>query len=106
MEDIKIDSVKGQIIGREKEMEKAAKMFESYFIFLFLKEMEKLASMEKKDIARDSYMTVLYEKIADFLSDRGLGIKEMIKNTLKWQLLKFYNEKGDNIIEKNKEASV
>jgi len=74
--------------------EKTCKMFESYFLFLLLKEMEKIASFgnKKKDFSKDTYMSIVYEKLADYLSEKGVGIKEMLMNSLK-----FYEKRSDNM---------
>lgn len=79
----------------EKGLKKACKLFESYFLFLLLKEMDKAARIEKKTLSVDTWMSFLYEKLSDHLAERGTGIKEMLEKALK-----FYREKDDNFQKK------
>ena len=63
----------------EGDKEKVCKSFESYFIFNMLKELQKTTQLsKKKGYAEDTYMSIVYEKVADFIADKGIGIKEML----------------------------
>jgi Rod binding domain-containing protein len=63
----------------EEDKEKACKGFESYFIFNMLKDLQKTTQLsKKKGYAEETYMSIVYEKVADFLADRGIGIKQML----------------------------
>ncbi|MGA3173593.1 MAG: hypothetical protein ABSE25_04110 [Syntrophorhabdales bacterium] len=72
--------------ARQKSMEKAAEGFESFFIFSMLKEMGKTAHFGQKSYAEETEMSIFYEKVADYLAARGIGIKEVI--------LKYLTNKG------------
>jgi Rod binding domain-containing protein len=88
---VKTDSVKqidasltaGQTVtarqsGKRQMDSKAAESFESFLIFTILKEMGKTASVTKKSWTEDTHMSVFYEKVADALAKKGVGIKEML----------------------------
>jgi Rod binding domain-containing protein len=71
--------VKTQKPAREEQIEKAAKEFESYFLFTMLKEMDKTTKLGKKENTQQSaYMAVVHEKVASVLAERGVGIKDAI----------------------------
>jgi Rod binding domain-containing protein len=60
------------------QTEKAAEQFESFLIFSMLKEIEKAAHSAKKSYAEQTQMSLFYEKVADVLAKKGIGIREMI----------------------------
>jgi|GEM_PF-352257 Rod binding domain-containing protein len=63
----------------EGDKEKVCEGFESYFIFTMLKELQKTTQLsKKKGYAEETYMSIVYEKVADFLAHQGIGIKEML----------------------------
>jgi Rod binding domain-containing protein len=68
--------------GKEQSMEKTAESFESFFIYNMLKEMDKAAHFSKQSYAEETETSLLYEKAADFLAKRGIGIKEMVMKYL------------------------
>ena len=83
-------------------VEKIAQEFESYLMFTMLKELEKTANLTKKGHTEQTYMSLVYEKAADFMAKKGIGIKEMLvehmeKNT------KVLSTNGDNIAKLKKE---
>jgi len=91
MNEIKIGAI--QDFSKERKLqEKTCRMFESYFLFLLLKEMEKIKPIDKKkDFSKDTYMSIVHEKLADYLAQRGVGIKQMLLDSFK-----FYEKKSDN----------
>lgn len=61
------------------KMQKVAEDFEALFIFNMLKELEKTAHLTKKGYAEETYMSVVYQKVSEFISkNSGLGIKEFL----------------------------
>ena len=73
--------------GRDrKTMEKASRDFESFMIYMMLKEMDKMTQVNKKGYMEETYMTVVYEKVADHLARKGVGITDMI--------MKYFEGKG------------
>jgi len=43
-----------------------------------LKNLEKMAQIEKKESPEQTYMSFAYEKVGDYLAKKGIGIKEML----------------------------
>ena len=70
-------------------MEKAAEGFESFYILTMLKELDKTAHFTEKGYTEETEMAIFYEKVADYLSKRGIGIKEVIMKYLSRKGLKF-----------------
>ncbi|MGD0231314.1 MAG: hypothetical protein ABSC19_13300 [Syntrophorhabdales bacterium] len=68
--------------GKQQSMEKAAEGFESFFIFTMLKELENATHLTEKSYAEQTEMSIFYEKVADYLAKRGIGIKEVIMKYL------------------------
>jgi Rod binding domain-containing protein len=68
--------------AKERSMEKVAESFESFFINNMLKEMGKAAHLTKKSYAEETETSLFYEKAADFLAKKGVGIKEMVMRYL------------------------
>lgn len=59
--------------------EKVCKEFESFMIYSMLKYMEKTTKISpRQGYAEESYMAIVYEKVADFLAEKGIGIKDML----------------------------
>ena len=62
-----------------EKMKKTAEDFEALFIFNMLKELDKTSKLTKKGYMEESYMSIAYEKVSQYLAkNKGLGIKEMI----------------------------
>ncbi len=74
--------------------QKAAQEFESFLILTILKEFEKTTQFTKKSSAEQTQMSLFYEKVADFLSKKGIGIK---------QVLEEYMDHGAKVFKKNGE---
>jgi Rod binding domain-containing protein len=79
-----------------KEKEKVCKGFESYLVLNMLQEMEKSTHLTKKGYAEQTYMSFVYEKVADFIADKGIGIKEMLMRYIDKGNTKVNGESGDN----------
>jgi Rod binding domain-containing protein len=84
----------------EGDKEKVCEGFESYFILNILKEMEKTIHISKKGFKEQTYMSIVYEKAADFLAHKGIGIKEMLMKYADQGNAKVLKESGDNILSK------
>ncbi len=65
-------------VKKGESAEKAAEQFESFLIFSLLKECERATCLTKKGYADEVQMSIFYEKIADFMAKKGIGIKQMI----------------------------
>ncbi len=76
-------------------IEKIAQDFESFFIYTMLKEMEKTTNSSDKSFMKQTYMSVMYEKLGDYIARKGIGIKEMIAEHME-KNIKVLKEKGDN----------
>jgi Rod binding domain-containing protein len=80
------------------DTEKAARDFESFMLFTMLKELEKTAQFTKKGYAEQTYMSVMYEKVAECLAKKGLGIKELLTRYSNSTEPKVSKPKGDNTV--------
>ena len=60
------------------DSEKVCQNFESFMLYSMLKYMEKATKMSKKGYEEETYMAMVYEKVADFLAEKGVGLKEML----------------------------
>jgi Rod binding domain-containing protein len=70
-----------------EKMEKVAGDFEALFIFNMLKELDKTTHLTKKGYAEETYMSVVYDKVSQFIAkNKGLGIKELLMR---------YSERGN-----------
>jgi Rod binding domain-containing protein len=78
------------------DKEKVCRNFESFMLYSMLKHMEKATKMSKKGYAEETYMAMVYEKVADFLADKGVGIKEMLMKYTERENTKVNPAIGDN----------
>jgi Rod binding domain-containing protein len=63
--------------------EKAAESFESFFVSLFLNELQKTVNLsEKKSFMEQNYMTMINQKVSEFIAKRGVGIKDVLMRYL------------------------
>jgi Rod binding domain-containing protein len=76
--------------------EKVARDFESFFIFTMIKEMEKATLSSKKGFMQETYMSVVYEKLGEYLAGKGMGLKEAITKYLERDNIKVSASKVDN----------
>ena len=61
------------------KMEKIAEDFEALFIFNMMKELDKTTKLTEKGYMEESYMSIVYEKVSQYLAkNKGIGIKEML----------------------------
>ncbi|MCX8111074.1 MAG: rod-binding protein [Syntrophorhabdaceae bacterium] len=79
----------------ESNIEKVAQDFESFLIYTMLKEMEKTVSSSGKSFMKQTYMSVMYEKLGDYIAKKGIGIKDMVAEHMK-KNIKVLKEMGDN----------
>lgn len=91
-----------RIINRESQtkglnIEKVAQDFESFLIFTMMKELAKTTNSSKKTYAEQTYMSIMYEKMGDYLSKKGIGVKDMFVKYVDDRNIKVLKEKGDNI---------
>lgn len=81
----------------EKDKEKVCKGFESYFINNILQELQKMTQFSEKGYTEQTYMSIVYEKMADYLADKGIGIKEMLMRYADKGNAKVLIKNGDNV---------
>jgi Rod binding domain-containing protein len=79
-----------------KATKKTAQEFEAYFILSVLKEFEKTITFTKKSYAEQTQMSLFYEKIADVMAKKGIGIKEGIERYLERDVSKVSRINDDN----------
>jgi Rod binding domain-containing protein len=79
-----------------KTTRKTAQEFESYLIFSVLKEFEKTINLTKKSSAEQTQMSIFYEKIADVMAKKGIGIREGIERYLERDTAKVSRTNDDN----------
>jgi Rod binding domain-containing protein len=77
--------------------EKVASGLESFFIFTLLKEMQK-TTQSKKGFMQETYMSVVHEKLGEYLTGKGLGIKEAVMKYLQRDGTKVLAGKVDNTL--------
>jgi len=71
----------------QEKFEKIAEDFEALFLFNMLKELDKMTKLSEKGYMEETYMSVIYDKVSQFLAkNKGIGIKEMLMR---------YSERGD-----------
>jgi Rod binding domain-containing protein len=80
----------------EADREKVCQNFESFMLYSMLKHLEKTTKMSKKGYAEETYMAMVYEKVADFLAEKGVGIKEMLMKYSERESAKVISRSGDN----------
>lgn len=75
---------------KPEKMEKVAEDFEALFIFNMLKELDKTTKMTEKGYMEETYMSIVYEKVSQFLAkNKGIGIKEMFMRYAERKDVKF-----------------
>jgi Rod binding domain-containing protein len=84
--------------NKELNIEKVAQDFESFLIFTMMKELGKTTCGPKKSYTEETYMSLMYEKMGDYLSKKGLGIKDMLIKYAENRNIKVFKEKGDNVV--------
>ena len=82
--------------SKDKNLDKALEGFESFFLFTMLKELDKTTHFTKKGYTEQTYMTVAYEKLGDYLAKKGVGIKQAMQRYLDRGVDKVSNKKSDN----------
>ncbi len=80
----------------DADREKVCRNFESFMLYSMLKHLEKTTKMTKKGYAEETYMAMVYEKVADFLAEKGVGIKEMLMKYSGAENAKVISAGGDN----------
>jgi Rod binding domain-containing protein len=78
--------------------EKVASGFESFFIYTMLKEMQKTIHTSKKGFMQETYMSIMYEKLGEYMTGKGMGIKEAMLKYLERDNTKVSPKKIDNIV--------
>ncbi len=63
---------------KRQSIEKTAQDFESFLIYTVLKEFGKTTQFTKKSYAEETQMSLFYEKVADYMAEKGIGIKEVL----------------------------
>jgi Rod binding domain-containing protein len=83
--------------GKNKDPKKVAKEFEAFFVYLLLKEMKRIATFSKRSLAEDTYMDILYQKVAEYVSEREEGMRELILRYMRNGDAKELKKRGDKI---------
>ena len=84
--------------AKELNIEKVAQDFESFLIFTMIKELGKTTCSSNKSYTEQTYMSIMYEKMGDYLSKKGLGIKDMLVKYAEDRNIKVFKEKSDNVV--------
>ncbi len=87
---------KTEPVSPEADTEKVCRNFESFMLYSMLKYMEKTTKMSKKGYEEEAYMAMVYEKVADFLAEKGVGLKEMLMKYTEKENVKVNPAIGDN----------
>jgi Rod binding domain-containing protein len=82
----------------EGDKEKVCKSFESYFILNILQQLQKTTQFSKKGYTEQTYMSIVYEKVADYLADKGIGVKEMLMRYADKGNAKVLQKSDDNVV--------
>ena len=86
-------SIKQSSKTSPEKMEKVAEDFEALFIFNMLKELDKTAKLKEKGYMEETYMSIVYDKVSQFLAkNKGIGIKEMLMRYSGRENVKFQDE--------------
>lgn len=64
--------------GDTRDAEKVGREFESFFLYFMLKELDKTTHVEKKSYMSETYRSIAYEKVGEYLAKKGIGIREML----------------------------
>jgi len=78
MEVMPIQSVMATEKIASANKEKACEGFESFFVSLMLNELQKTACFSDKSFMEENYMTIVNQKVSEFVAKKGMGIKEML----------------------------
>jgi len=92
-----LQNLNGGLGKKEADIEKVAHEFESYLMFTMLKELEKTVQSSKKSHTEQTYMSLVYEKVGDFMAKKGIGIKEMLVENME-KKAKVLEKKSDNTV--------
>jgi Rod binding domain-containing protein len=83
--------------------EKACQNFESFFVSLLLNELQKTISLsEKKSFMDQNYMTMVNQKVSEFIAEKGIGIKDVLMRYLEQEGVKVSHSSADNIDNKDR----
>ena len=80
-----------------KTTQKLGEDFESYFLTNMLKELDKTTHLSKKSYQKETYTSIMYEKLGEYLAKKGVGIKEMLMKYMeRAETSKVLEESGDS----------
>ena len=79
------------------DAEKVAVGFEAYFIQNMLKDLQKFTGASEKGFMEQTYHSILNEKMADFLANKGIGIKELLMRYMEQGNAKVSDTGADNM---------
>jgi Rod binding domain-containing protein len=80
-----------------KTTQKLGEDFESYFLTSMLKELDKTTHLSKKSYKDETYSSIMYEKLGEYLAKKGVGIKDMLMKYMeRAESSKVFEETGDN----------
>lgn len=62
--------------------EKACEDFESFFVSLLMNELQKTVKLSEKSFMEENYMTMVNQKVSEFVAKKGIGIKDVLMRYL------------------------
>ncbi|MDW8002885.1 MAG: hypothetical protein RMJ39_09560 [Deltaproteobacteria bacterium] len=78
-----------------KDPKKVARDFEALFLSLILKEMKKTISFSRKSLADSTYWDILFDKVSEYLAQRGIGLKNLFMTYLETEESKKFLKNAD-----------
>jgi hypothetical protein len=82
--------------------EKAAENFESFFVSMLMNELQKTVSFSEKSFMEQNYMTIVNQKVSEFIAKKGLGIKDVLMRYLERGAAKVSPDPVDKLGNKDK----
>ena len=82
--------------------QKAAENFESFFVSMMMNELQKTISFSEKSFMEQNYMTMVNQKVSEFIAKKGIGIKEVLMRYLERGGAKVSSTPADNMGNKDR----
>jgi len=82
--------------------EKACENFESFFVSLLMNELQKTINLSEKSFMEQNYMTMVNQKVSEFIAKKGIGIKDVLMRYLEHGGAKVSHSSTDKIGNKEK----
>lgn len=97
-----IQSLTGTEKNAGPNVEKACENFESFFVSMLMNELQKTANLTEKSFMDQNYMTIVNQKVSEFIAKKGIGIKEVLMRYLEQGDTKLSLPSTDNVSNKEK----